>query len=152
MLMVPRLQRALSRGQFGDWLTPRLHSTMLLIKGGVVYRCVTYFHDDLLSLLQVDYHNATPTFLGWVVASFSIGMLVSAPLFGLWADYRPSREPLITSMVINILFNLLYAYCGAFPSGIAGWIMMVARFVIGVAAGAFYYFFKKRGANYSQFY
>jgi len=84
---------------------------------------------------QVDYRNATPMFLGWVVASYSIGMLVSAPLLGLWADYRPSREPLFLSMLLNVLFNLLYSYCGAFQSGVAGWVMLSARLITGLAAG-----------------
>ena len=83
----------------------------------------------------MDYSNATPKFLGWVVASFSFGQLVASPLFGLWADVRPTREPLIASFVLNILFNVLYAYLGAFPAGVAGWVMIAARSLVGVGAG-----------------
>ena len=60
---------------------------------------------------------------------------MSAPLLGLWADYRPAREPLFVSMILNVLFNLLYSYCGVFQSGVAGWVMLCARLVTGLAAG-----------------
>ena len=85
--------------------------------------------------LQVDYKNASARFLGWVVASFSFGQLVGSPFFGFWGDKRPTREPLIIALLINVIFNILYAYCGAFQSGIAGWVMLVSRAMVGFAAG-----------------
>lgn len=90
---------------------------------------------DVSTLLQVDYSGATPTFLGWVVASYSFGQLIASPLLGLWADYRPTREPLIVSLVINIVFNVLYSYVGVFSPIEAGWVMLVARGFVGFGAG-----------------
>ena len=83
----------------------------------------------------MDYTNATTNFLGWVVASFSIGQLVASPLFGLWADKRPTWQPLLAALLLSIIFNLLYAYCGAFGSGIAGYVMIVSRVIVGVGSG-----------------
>lgn len=85
--------------------------------------------------LQIDYQHATASFLGWVVAAYSFGQLVASPLFGLWGDYRPTREPLLISLVINVIFSLLYSFAGAFPAGVAGWILIVARCMVGFGAG-----------------
>ena len=85
--------------------------------------------------LQVDYKNASPRVLGWVVAAFSFGQLLGSPFFGFWGDKRPAREPLIVALLIMVTFNILYAYCGAFKSGLASWIMLVARAMVGFAAG-----------------
>ena len=90
-----------------------------------------------MSLLQVDYKNASATFLGWIVAAYSFGQLIASPLFGFWADKRPTREPLIIALIINVVFNVLYSYCGAFRSGISSWIMLVSRAMVGFGAGVF---------------
>lgn len=79
--------------------------------------------------------HSTTSFLGWVVAAYSAGQLVASPLFGLWADHRPTREPLLVSLLINVVFNLLYCYAGAFPLGVPGWILIVSRALIGFSAG-----------------
>ena len=84
---------------------------------------------------QVDYKNASAKFLGWIVAAYSFGQLLASPFFGFWADKRPTREPLIIALLINIIFNVLYSYCGAFKSGLAGWIMLVSRALVGFGAG-----------------
>ena len=88
---------------------------------------------------QVDYKNASARFLGWVVAAFSFGQLVGSPFFGFWADKRPTREPLVIALLISIIFNVLYSYCGAFRSGLASWIMLVSRALVGFAAGTYVY-------------
>ena len=98
-------------------------------------------HDVLISynpkplLMQVDSKNASAQFLGWVIAVFSFGQLVGAPLLGIWGDKRPMREPLIAALLIMVLFNVLYSYCGAFRSGLASWIMLVSRAMAGFGAG-----------------
>jgi ceroid-lipofuscinosis MFS transporter 7 len=86
-------------------------------------------------LIQVDNKNASVKFLGWVIAVFSFGQLVGSPLFGFWSDKRPAREPLIVALLVNVIFNVLYSYCGAFPSGLAGWIMLVSRAMVGFTTG-----------------
>lgn len=85
--------------------------------------------------MQVDYENSSTKFLGWVVASYSFGQLVASPFFGTWADHRPTREPLIVATTINIVFNVVYSYLGAFESGVAGWMMIMSRSLVGFGAG-----------------
>ena len=74
-----------------------------------------------------------------MVAAYSFGQLVASPLFGFWADKRPTREPLLVALVINVVFSLLYCYCGAIPAGISGYILIVARAMVGFGAGILKY-------------
>eukprot|EP00731_Ephydatia_muelleri_P031426 Em0022g940a len=85
-------------------------------------------------LLEID-PTATATFLGFVVAAYSLGQLLASPFFGFWSDRRPTREPLMVSLLINLIFNVLYAYAGAFPSAVAGYVLLVSRFFVGFGAG-----------------
>lgn len=85
-------------------------------------------------LLEMD-PAATATFLGGVVAAYSLGQLLASPFFGFWSDRRPTREPLMVSLLINLVFNLLYAYAGAFPASVAGYVLLVSRFFVGFGAG-----------------
>lgn len=85
-------------------------------------------------LLEIN-PSANATFLGFVVAAYSLGQLLASPFFGFWSDRRPTREPLMVSLVINLVFNVLYSYAGAFPSSVAGYVLLVSRFFVGFGAG-----------------
>lgn len=74
------------------------------------------------------------SFLGWVVAAYSLGQMVASPLFGLWSNHRPRREPLVCSLLINISANVYYAYVDRPPSG-NRFHMLAARALVGFGAG-----------------
>ncbi|XP_064404673.1 major facilitator superfamily domain-containing protein 8-like isoform X2 [Halichondria panicea] len=120
----------------GRWCEPRWRSIYIMYF--TMFLSAVTFSIVLSSiwpyLLQVDQVNATPFFLGWVIASYSFGQLVASPLFGFWADKRPTREPLLVAIVINVVFSLLYCYCGAIPSGVSGYIIIVSRAMVGFGA------------------
>ncbi|XP_043917685.1 major facilitator superfamily domain-containing protein 8 [Protopterus annectens] len=78
--------------------------------------------------------TADASFLGWVVAAYSLGQMVASPLFGLWSNHRPRREPLIVSILINVAANVLYAYAHA-PSLHRKYYMLIARAFVGFGAG-----------------
>ncbi|XP_060077649.1 major facilitator superfamily domain-containing protein 8-like [Ylistrum balloti] len=85
--------------------------------------------------LQLLDPSATTNFLGWVVASYSLGQLLASPFFGFWANKRKrSREPLVVSLIINILATVLYAYLQSLNShrSIA---LLLSRAFIGFGAG-----------------
>ena len=84
-------------------------------------------------LHQVD-PSATASFLGYVVAAYSLGQLVASPFFGVWSNYRPVREPLVVSTIINVAANIVYAYANAFPSD-KKWVLLVSRAFVGFGAG-----------------
>nr|XP_013807190.1 PREDICTED: major facilitator superfamily domain-containing protein 8 isoform X4 [Apteryx mantelli mantelli] len=78
--------------------------------------------------------TADASFLGWIIASYSIGQMVASPLFGLWSNYRPRREPLVVSTVISVAANCLYAYVHV-PHSHNKYYMLIARALVGFGAG-----------------
>ncbi|KAL3880090.1 hypothetical protein ACJMK2_032359, partial [Sinanodonta woodiana] len=85
--------------------------------------------------LQILDPDADTNLLGWVVAVYSLGQLIASPIFGFWANFRnSSREPLVVSMIINILANILYVYLESIPSNKFAYLIL-ARGFIGFGAG-----------------
>ncbi|KAF5898163.1 major facilitator superfamily domain-containing protein 8 isoform X1, partial [Clarias magur] len=78
--------------------------------------------------------SADASFLGWVVAAYSLGQMVASPLFGLWSNYRPRKEPLVCSIVINVAANVYYTYVYLPPSH-NKYHMLLARAFVGFGAG-----------------
>jgi len=79
--------------------------------------------------------DATTDLLGWVVAAYSLGQLIASPVFGIWANWKNrSREPLVVSILINIMANILYAYTESIPSH-KSTSLLIARALIGFGAG-----------------
>ncbi|PNJ83933.1 MFSD8 isoform 45 [Pongo abelii] len=77
--------------------------------------------------------TADTSFLGWVIASYSLGQMVASPVFGLWSNYRPRKEPLIVSILISVAANCLYAYLHI-PASHNKYYMLVARGLLGIGA------------------
>ncbi|KAF6306659.1 major facilitator superfamily domain containing 8 [Rhinolophus ferrumequinum] len=84
-------------------------------------------------LQKID-QTADASFLGWVIASFSLGQMVASPIFGLWSNYRPRKEPLIVSILISVAANCLYAYVHV-PASHNKYYMLVARGLVGFGSG-----------------
>lgn len=78
--------------------------------------------------------SANASFLGWVVAAYSLGQMVASPIFGLWSNYRPRREPLVCSIFINLSANIYYAYA-YLPKTNNKFHMLMARAFVGFGAG-----------------
>ncbi|XP_008501485.1 major facilitator superfamily domain-containing protein 8 isoform X1 [Calypte anna] len=78
--------------------------------------------------------TADASFLGWIIASYSIGQMVASPLFGVWSNYRPRREPLVVSSAISVAANCLYAYVHV-PHSYNKYYMLTARALVGFGAG-----------------
>uniref|UniRef100_A0A8C6BL38 Major facilitator superfamily domain containing 8 n=1 Tax=Monodon monoceros TaxID=40151 RepID=A0A8C6BL38_MONMO len=85
-------------------------------------------------LQKID-HTADASFLGWVIASFSLGQMVASPIFGLWSNYRPRKEPLTVSIFISVAANCLYAYVQV-PASHNKYYMLVARGLVGFGAAS----------------
>ncbi|XP_010617161.1 major facilitator superfamily domain-containing protein 8 isoform X3 [Fukomys damarensis] len=83
-------------------------------------------------LQKID-QSADASFLGWVIASFSLGQMVASPIFGLWSNYRPRKEPLIISIFISVAANCLYAYVHV-PASHNKYYMLIARGLVGFGA------------------
>lgn len=84
-------------------------------------------------LQKVD-EGADASFLGWVVAAYSLGQMVASPIFGWWSNYRPRREPLVCSIFINLSANIYYAYA-YLPKTNNKFHMLISRAFVGFGAG-----------------
>ncbi|XP_032366872.1 major facilitator superfamily domain-containing protein 8 isoform X1 [Etheostoma spectabile] len=84
-------------------------------------------------LQKVD-DSANASFLGWVVAAYSLGQMLASPLFGLWSNYRPRGEPLVCSIVINMSANIYYAYA-YLPTTNNKLHILMSRAFVGFGAG-----------------
>lgn len=78
--------------------------------------------------------SADTGFLGWVIASYSLGQMIASPLFGLWSNHRPRREPLVVSICILVAASCLYAYVHV-PAAHNKYYMLIARAFIGFGSG-----------------
>uniref|UniRef100_A0A8C6CI62 Major facilitator superfamily domain containing 8 n=1 Tax=Moschus moschiferus TaxID=68415 RepID=A0A8C6CI62_MOSMO len=85
-------------------------------------------------LQKID-QTADASFLGWVIASYSLGQMVASPIFGLWSNYRPRKEPLIVSIFISVAANCLYAYVHV-PASHNKYYMLAARGLVGFGAAS----------------
>uniref|UniRef100_A0A3Q2XV43 Major facilitator superfamily domain containing 8 n=1 Tax=Hippocampus comes TaxID=109280 RepID=A0A3Q2XV43_HIPCM len=89
---------------------------------------------SLWPYLEKSDDSADATFLGWVVAAYSLGQMVASPLFGLWSNYRRRREPLVCSIFINLSANIYYAYA-SLPSTGDKYHILISRAFVGFGAG-----------------
>ncbi|KAG8505397.1 Major facilitator superfamily domain-containing protein 8 [Galemys pyrenaicus] len=78
--------------------------------------------------------TADTGFLGWVIASFSLGQMAASPLFGLWSNRRPRKEPLAVSLLVSVAASCLYAYVHV-PAAHNKYYVLAARALVGVGAG-----------------
>ncbi|XP_028330417.1 major facilitator superfamily domain-containing protein 8-like [Gouania willdenowi] len=89
---------------------------------------------SLWPYLQKIDDSADASFLGWVVAAYSLGQMVASPIFGWWSNYRPSKEPLVCSIFINLSANIYYAYA-SLPTSHNKIHVLVSRVFVGFGAG-----------------
>ncbi|XP_053400186.1 major facilitator superfamily domain-containing protein 8-like [Mercenaria mercenaria] len=90
---------------------------------------------SLYPYLEILDPKASTNFLGWVVAAYSVGQLAASPFFGAWSNFRSkTREPIIVSLIINVLANVLYMYLESIHKN-AKIYLMLARVFVGFGAG-----------------
>jgi len=97
------------------WLTMFLVGTELFV------------FSPLLPVLAADYHIA-PALAGLSVTMFSLAYMLSAPLFGYFADRVGRRRVLIYSLLAFALANILTAAAANLPS------LLIVRLFAGAAA------------------
>ena len=85
--------------------------------------------------LQID-QEADETFLGYIVAAYSLGQAIASPFFGFWSNRtRQTKIPVATGIAIMLVSNLLYCSTEAFPQSKRKWVLMASRFLCGLGAG-----------------
>ena len=91
-----------------------------------------------LCLSKIDKTTNT-SFFGWIVSAFSIGQLISSPLFGFWSSKSSNHKlPIIVCLLVGVLGNVVYFYLEsvhALDFVSPKWWMLFSRFIMGVGAG-----------------
>ncbi|EFP10412.1 hypothetical protein CRE_22973 [Caenorhabditis remanei] len=94
------------------------------------------FFPTLWPFLNTVDPTASASFFGFITAAFSVGQGLASPVFGYWMNKAKSvRQPLVFGISIMILSNIIFCFVEGFPEKQRRWVMMVARFFIGVGAG-----------------
>uniref|UniRef100_A0A3Q3H113 Major facilitator superfamily domain containing 8 n=1 Tax=Labrus bergylta TaxID=56723 RepID=A0A3Q3H113_9LABR len=84
-------------------------------------------------LQRID-ESVNASFLGWVVAAYSLGQMLASPIFGLWSNHRRRMEPLVCSILINLSANIYYAYA-YLPTDNNRFHILLSRAFVGFGAG-----------------
>uniref|UniRef100_A0A1I7S9V9 MFS domain-containing protein n=1 Tax=Bursaphelenchus xylophilus TaxID=6326 RepID=A0A1I7S9V9_BURXY len=93
-----------------------------------------YYSSTWPYLLVVD-NKSTETFYGLVIAVYSIGQLVGAPLFGYWSTKaRSVKGPLAACLILSMFGNFLYTVPELIPQN-ARFVVLAARFIMGLGSG-----------------
>ncbi|XP_075242678.1 major facilitator superfamily domain-containing protein 8-like [Convolutriloba macropyga] len=85
-------------------------------------------------LQQID-PDATTKFYGWVVGSFSLGQFFGSPLMGIASNTIGYMLPFQFCLVMMCIGHTVYGYLDALSSDVAPFVMVGARFVIGIGSG-----------------
>ncbi|CAD6188249.1 unnamed protein product [Caenorhabditis auriculariae] len=94
------------------------------------------FFPTLWPFLNTVDPTASAAFFGIITAAFSVGQGLASPAFGFWMNRAKSiRQPLVFGIVVMIVSNVIFCFVESFPEKYRRWVMMVARFFIGIGAG-----------------
>eukprot|EP00291_Cryptomonas_curvata_P018482 CAMPEP_0172157970 /NCGR_PEP_ID=MMETSP1050-20130122/4107_1 /TAXON_ID=233186 /ORGANISM="Cryptomonas curvata, Strain CCAP979/52" /LENGTH=125 /DNA_ID=CAMNT_0012827299 /DNA_START=231 /DNA_END=604 /DNA_ORIENTATION=- len=67
--------------------------------------------------------------LGYCLAATCLGEIVTTPLFNFWYDRRPTKEVILSALVLNSFASLFYSM------STTKYAILAARFLVGCAAG-----------------
>ncbi|CAD5233631.1 unnamed protein product [Bursaphelenchus xylophilus] len=104
---------------------------------GVLALCTaiqfSLYFSSMWPYLQLLDHTVTEEFYGYVVAVYSAGLIIAAPLIGLWSNrVKNIRTPVRFCICLQLSGNLLYFFAQLLPFG-RKFAVMFARFFVGAA-------------------
>ncbi|CAD5230221.1 unnamed protein product [Bursaphelenchus okinawaensis] len=104
---------------------------------GVLALCTaiqfSLYFSSMWPYLQLLDPTVTEEFYGYVVAVYSAGLIIAAPLIGLWSNkVKNIRTPVRFCICLQLAGNLLYFFAQTLPFG-RKFAVMFARFFVGAA-------------------
>jgi len=85
--------------------------------------------------IQLSQQGANSAFVGYVNGAYSAARLISAPLFGYWAERRTFKESVVINLAIFVVGNMLYALAGTSIG--SPMMILIARFLVGLGSGIY---------------
>ncbi|CAD5233830.1 unnamed protein product [Bursaphelenchus xylophilus] len=121
-----------------DRLVDKTPWRSVIIAGGLGF-CqavqFTLYFSSTWPYLQVVDRDSTEEFYGAVIAIYSIGQLISSPLFGYWSTKsRGVKAPLVTCLILSMIGNFTYVLAEILPHN-ARYLVIFARLIVGIGSG-----------------
>uniref|UniRef100_A0A914YM92 Major facilitator superfamily (MFS) profile domain-containing protein n=1 Tax=Panagrolaimus superbus TaxID=310955 RepID=A0A914YM92_9BILA len=93
------------------------------------------YFSALWPYLQTLDRTATEQFFGYIVAIYSVGQIISSPIFGYWSNKcKEVRLPLYVGLFFMLVGNILYIALEFVPFS-RKWLMLIGRFINGAGSG-----------------
>ncbi|CEF61823.1 Major facilitator superfamily and Major facilitator superfamily domain, general substrate transporter and Major facilitator superfamily domain-containing protein [Strongyloides ratti] len=128
-----------------NWLSIYIASVLAF---SASVQCSLYF-SSMWPFMTVLDSNASSTFFGYAIASYSVGNIILSPLFGWWSNKTGTiKPPVYFGLYAQLLGNFIYMNLEWFPVG-AKYGMIVARLFTGIGSATIT-LFKAYGASGSS--
>ena len=118
--------------KFRRWWSIRILYFVMFVNVFTTSSMFTNIYPYLKSLSE----DTTDMFYSSTVAAYPFGMFLSSPLLGYWFNRSSTRQPLVLALSIVFLSCASYAYSNRLPGNVAIWVVLVSRFMMGVASGS----------------
>ena len=114
------------------WWSIRILYSVMFVNLFTTSSMFTNIYPYLKSLNE----DTTDLFYSCTIAVYPMGLFLSSPLLGYWFNRASTRQPLVFALSTVILSSAIYAYCNQLPGNVAIWVVLVSRFIMGVASGS----------------
>jgi predicted MFS family arabinose efflux permease len=103
---------------------------------------------NLIFIFQLDTDgDATQSSFGFIIALYSLGQILSAPVFGYWSNkIKRVKLPLYVGLVLMFFGNVVYCMLERF--GEPRYMMMIGRFITGMGSGKSIQLYKRENLNF----
>ena len=95
----------------------------------------TSMFTNLYPYLKTLDRDVSNIFYSWVVAVYPLGIFISSPFLGFWFNRCSTRQPLVFTLTLLTLLNIVYSYSILFPPRVGVWVVLILRLLMGVCSG-----------------
>ena len=114
------------------WWSIRILYSVMFVNIFTTSSIFTNLYPYLKSLNE----ETTDLFYSCTIAVYPLGIFLSSPLLGYWFNRASTRQPLVFALSIVIVSSAIYVYCNQLPGNVAIWVVLVSRFMMGVASAS----------------
>ncbi|KAI1699631.1 major facilitator superfamily domain-containing protein [Ditylenchus destructor] len=94
------------------------------------------YFSSLWPYLQIIDRSISETFFGYVIAIYSVGQIISAPLFGYWSNkIKTVKVPLFVGLFMMFVGNALYMCLELNLPFERRYLLLLGRFITGMGSG-----------------
>ncbi|KAI6191932.1 MFS domain-containing protein [Aphelenchoides bicaudatus] len=92
----------------------------------------TLYFSSLWPFLQIIDSSASEMFYGVIIASYSLGQIISGPVVGWWSTKTKSVvSPAQACLLLTLTGNIIYITASVLPSN-QKWYILIGRFFVGL--------------------